>query len=234
MAVERKTDERAPRPWPISVEKYHRMIDCGALGPGDHVDLIDGVLTDRDRGQPWLLSVDRYHRMVDADVFDEDDKVELIEGVLVAMSPHSKKHALSITRIQLYLIDRLSRASWSVRCQLPLSLAISEPEPDLAVVRRMDEETAERHPRTAALIIEVAKSSLAADRAKSREYALAGVSEYWIVDVDRRWIELHRDPREGVYVVRESVDEGGTIRPIAFPEVEVRVAELLLPRAANE
>jgi hypothetical protein len=71
----------------------------------------------------------------------------------------------------------------------------SGPEPDLAVVpgRPGDDDCA--HPSRPALIVEVAESSLAFDRArKASLYARAGLADYWIVNLVDRVLEVHRNP----------------------------------------
>jgi len=51
------------------------------------------------------------------------------------------------------------------------------------------------HPRFAALVVEVAESSLAYDRReKALLYARAGIAEYWIVNLAERRLEVHREP----------------------------------------
>ena len=245
-------DEQPPRIWRIPVAVYHRMIDCGALDESDRLELVDGFLIAkrdapavppivdalwrdhtwaRSGAQLWPVSVDKYHRMIDGGVFDEGVRLELIGGVLVEMSPQSKAHVFATGRLAEMLIRALLPEVWSVRVQAPLSLSGWEPEPDVAVVDREASLVAQRHPRSAALVVEVAASSIGFDRLKAQTYAAAGVTEYWIVDVEARRVEVHREPRDGAYAAHEIVDEGGAIQPVAFPEVAVKVAELMLPRA---
>jgi len=61
----------------------------------------------------------------------------------------------------------------------PLTLADSEPEPDLAIVRGDETNFAQQHPTTAALVVEIAVTSAAEDRSLATLYASAGVEEYW-------------------------------------------------------
>jgi Uma2 family endonuclease len=145
-----------------------------------------------------LLSVDDYHRMIAAGIFDEDDRLELLEGVIVEMSPQRPRHARIIRR----LCDPQFVAagpSFVVQAQLPLTLGPdSEPEPDVAVVAKLEAEEADRrdgHPATAALVIEVSGESLQKDRiAKGAVYTGAGIPEYVIVNLDQECLEVHRDP----------------------------------------
>jgi len=78
----------------------------------------------------------------------------------------------------------------------------SIPEPDAAVVRELTSEFENRHPRGNELIvvIEVSDSSIAIDLVRKAEiYATAGVPEYWVVDLKRRLVVRHREPRGGLY-----------------------------------
>lgn len=141
------------------------------------------------------LSVGDYHRMVSAGVFDEDERLELLEGVIVEMSPHSPRHALAITRLcdaQFTLVS----PDCVVRAQLPLTLEPdSEPEPDVAIIRRSESGDRNRHPSTALAIFEVAGESLRKDRlAKAALYARAGIPEYVIVNLSQDCLEVHREP----------------------------------------
>ena len=96
----------------------------------------------------------------------------------------------------------------------------------MAVVPLGDYDTA--HPTQAYLIIEVAESSLATDRGKKlRLYAACGVPEYWIVNLVDRCIEVHTSLAAGGYARVETFVHGQSIRLSAFPDVELRVADVL-------
>jgi Uma2 family endonuclease len=141
------------------------------------------------------LRVEDYHRMVAASVFEEDERLELLEGVIVQMSPQSPRHAVVITR----LCDPQFAAvgpDCLVRAQLPLTLEPdSEPEPDVAIVRRAEGGDRHRHPSSALAVFEVASDSLRKDRlAKAVLYAQASIPEYVIVNLAQECLEVHRDP----------------------------------------
>jgi Uma2 family endonuclease len=172
------------------------------------------------------ISVDQYHRMIDAQILGEDDLIELLDGFMARMSPQSVGHVHAIT----YLNDLLVRAlpaRFQLRCQVPLTLARSEPEPDFAVVTRRRARRAPHHPDTAVLVIEVAVDSLAKDRAKAAIYAEAGVQEYWIVDVAHRCVEVRRRPQRAqrLYAELTTVRRGRLTSP-RLPGVAVPVASL--------
>ena len=100
--------------------------------------------------------------MIEAGILGDDERVELLVGEIVQMSPQEKPHARAIAKLNRWFAQALGD-EFVVRPQLPLTLADSEPEPDLAIVRADDEAAAERHPRTALLVIEVADSKLVID-----------------------------------------------------------------------
>ncbi len=168
-----------------------------------------------------------YERMVQAGLFAREH-IELLDGFLVVMTPIGAPHATIVDRLGRIFIIALDRRA-HVRIQGPFAASDqSEPEPDLAVYPLGS--YMREHPSNALLIIEVADSSLAADRhIKTPLYARAGVPEYWIVDVEGRAIEVHSDPAAGVYrsVIRHEL--GRCVAPAAFPDVVVDIAALLEP-----
>ena len=101
------------------------------------------------------ITVDEYHCMIEAGILGEDEHVQLLSGTLVAMTPQGRPHARVVQRLNRLLVRAIGD-DLEVLTQLPLTLLDeSEPEPDLAVVRAEDAQSAEHHPRTAVLVIEV-------------------------------------------------------------------------------
>ena len=141
------------------------------------------------------FTVDEYHRMGESGVIDENDRVELLEGLIVPKMIHNPAHDATLELVDETL-RRLLAAAWRVRIQSAISTADSEPEPDLIVVRGAIRDRAVRHPVPAdiALVVEIAESSLARDRAKCRIYAAAAIPTYWIVNLVDAQIEVYSDP----------------------------------------
>ena len=77
-------------------------------------------------------------------------------------------------------------------------------------------------PDTALLVIEVSYSSRVRDAEKAAGYAAAGVQEYWIVDVDRDELIVHRSPGDGAYTSIERFRPGDVVTPLVdAPAVDV-------------
>jgi Uma2 family endonuclease len=97
-------------------------------------------------------------------------------------------------------LDELLRTSsvdgWHVRNQAPITLARSEPEPDLAIARGDRTTYRTRHPSASdvALVVEISDTTLATDRLKGKTYGAATIPEYWIVNLTERCLEIYTGP----------------------------------------
>jgi Uma2 family endonuclease len=166
-----------------------------------------------------------YDKLIELGAF-QGEHIELLEGLLVPMSPIGPPHSSTVQRLNALLLPvLLGRAT--VRSQDAFAaLEHSEPEPDVAIVPLGEYDTA--HPDQAHLIIEVAESSLAVDRGvKLRLYAACNVPEYWIVNLIERHIEVYTEPKDGTYGKTQRYHRAQSIRLEHFPDLEVRVADIL-------
>ncbi len=191
---------------------------------GERAIFLGVEATGLDAGTLRLFRRVEYDRMVELGFF-ANERIELLDGFLVPMSPQNAPHSAAIQRLTRLLQPALvGRAD--VRVQLPLAVSeLSEPEPDLAVVPAGDYDRA--HPHTGLLVVEVADSSLATDRRKARAYAMAGVPEYWIVNLVEAVIEVHTGFGADSYAKIERVAKQASRRLTAFPDVEIHVADVL-------
>jgi Uma2 family endonuclease len=176
-----------------------------------------------------------YDRILEEGILGPDDKIELLEGRLVVAEPKHSPHATAMLLVAEALRKVLTHG-WHVRTELPLALGtFSEPEPDVSVVRGEILDYRHRHPTHAALVVEVADSSLRLDRTiKKRIYAAAGIADYWIVDIRARMLEVYREPFEVAHGEHDyraviSYSPGQSVSPLALPDVSIAVADLLVP-----
>ncbi|MFM8805701.1 MAG: Uma2 family endonuclease, partial [Planctomycetia bacterium] len=132
-----------------------------------------------------LISVDAFHRMGETGILGPEDRVELIEGEIIDMSPIGALHA-AIVDVLARHFGRRAGDSVFIRCQNPLRLDdISEPEPDISILRPRPDFYTTSHPGPAdvLLVIEVADTSLAYDLGtKVPLYARHGIPEVWVID----------------------------------------------------
>jgi len=141
-------------------------------------------------------TVQEYHKLIELGIFAHDERFELLEGWIVAKVSKNPPHESSVHLTNRACQRRLP-SEWDTRIQAPITLEDSEPEPDVAIVRGDARTYACRHPSPSdiAIVIEVADSSLLDDRRrKMRLYALAGIAEFWIINISASQIEVHSDP----------------------------------------
>jgi Uma2 family endonuclease len=143
------------------------------------------------------FTVEKYHRMIEAGAFTGGDRVELIEGWVVKQMAKGPAHAYSTRQVD-HLLSACMPTTLHVRNQEPITLATSEPEPDIAIVRGEETAFRDRHPYAGevALVVEVADTSLDTDRVKGKTYGRAGIPQYWIVNLVDRCIEIYTLPSE--------------------------------------
>ena len=77
------------------------------------------------------------------------------------------------------------------------------------------------------LAVEISHTTLAADRAKSRIYARAGVPEYWLLNLTERQLERHTHPADGDYGRKLILAESESVSPPERDDIAWRVGELL-------
>lgn len=174
-----------------------------------------------------------YERLLRHGVLGEDDHVQLIDGEIIELAPQGPPHATAVSLIHRALQDAYGPA-YHVRVQLPLILSpLSEPEPDLAVVRGDPRDYVDHHPSTAVLVVEVADTTGSFDRnRKGPLYAAAGISEYWVVDLSVRVVDVYRDPSQdaagrGLYRVHEPFDASAVLGPSGTRGPAIMVSALL-------
>ena len=107
---------------------------------------------------------------------------------------------------------------------------LSAPLWRLTVLKPRGDFYASAHPEAddVLLLIEVADSSLLLDRnQKIPVYAREGVQEVWLVNLLSDTVEVFRRPDHGAYTDQSVVARGAELSPLAFPDVAVRVDDLI-------
>ncbi len=164
------------------------------------------------------LTVDDFAKMCEVGILSADDRVELIDGELVEMPPMGPPHAGIVNRLANILPACVGHDA-DLRVQSSVQLTrFTQPEPDLAVVRRDPRHYLQVHPQPDDILIaiEVADSSLTYDREeKMPRYAAAGVPEAWLVNVRARTVTIYTDPSPTGY---------GTSRTLEWAEELIATA----------
>ena len=170
------------------------------------------------------LSVPEYHLLDECN--ENGRRTELIRGLIIEKMSKSPLHRTICSRLYKLLLAQLPDGC-SVWKEEPLTLADSEPEPDLSVTRGRESDFSKAHPSTAELVVEVAVSSPALDRENASLYAEARVAEYWIILGLERQVEVFRLPENGRYQQHSVVGLDGTLSCAGLPGIRIQVADLL-------
>jgi Uma2 family endonuclease len=107
---------------------------------------------------------------------------------------------------------------------------LSRPQPDLALLRPRADYDASGSPGSGDihLLKEVMDTSVEYDRRrKTPLYARAGVPEVWLVDIPAGILDVHRGPGERGHADVRTARRGERVSPLAFPDVELRVEDIL-------
>ncbi|MFN0121969.1 MAG: Uma2 family endonuclease [Blastocatellia bacterium] len=184
--------------------------------------------------RPHRWTREEYYKMAEAGFF-EGKRVELIFGEVIEMSPMGRPHVMAV-KFGARTLEKAFGKGWFVQTQAPLDLGLeSDPEPDIAVIAGDDRDYLDTHPDTAALVVEVAESTLKADRkVKGSLYAGAGIEDYWVVNLNKRQLEVYRRPIVDksapsgfIYGNMQILNEEDSVSPLAKPKAVIRVADLL-------
>lgn len=203
--LEQVVGGQAPMLHQFTAVEYHQLIEAGILPDGAPIELIDGIILQKDRRDRGGESRN-----------------------------HGTRHAYVILRLQ-QLAEAIRRLGFHLQTQLPVAISSRhEPEPDAAVIRHALDEYRDRSPTAAdvVLVIEVADTSLKFDRTtKQRVYATAGIETYWIVDLASGKVDVFTQPNPstGAYDETRSFGRDETVR-MNFDDhghLDIAVAELL-------
>jgi Uma2 family endonuclease len=181
----------------------------------------------------FRFTSDQYWDMCERGFFD-GKRVELIGGEIIEMPSQGNKHFATIDRVRR-IMERVFGSGFWVRAQGTLDLDPKGiPDPDIAVVVGDPDNPPDDNPTTAVLIVEISDSHLTFDRTiKASMYAAAGITDYWIVNIPDRQLEIRRTPQPDAtqefghgYASLTTFKPGDTATPLAAANGVVSVDRL--------
>lgn len=196
-------------------------------------EIDDGI--DAEQPVRRRFTVEEFQRMGEAGIIAPDERVELIDGEVYEMTPVGPRHIWSVIYLNKYLVT-LAGDDLFVSPQSGVTVGERrQPYPDFALLRLPPGKLPGEVPQSedCVLLVEVADTSAGFDlKRKSRMYAEANVPEYWVLDLPKDRVVVHRRARAGVY--REIVEYGAdeSFVTTAFGGRTIAVRDLLsAPRA---
>ena len=162
------------------------MIDAG------HSEVIQN-------GEPkvWRFTITEYETLSE-ELYPTYYRSELIDGIIYRKPTTHTAHEAVVNLIVEYFYGRYQRG-FTIRIKSPIeSYGESVPKPDVAICEHRKDGYMSDRPDSSEihLLIEVALSSLSYDRNKKKgNYAAAGVTHYWIANLQDDQLEVYTQPR---------------------------------------
>ncbi len=161
-------------------------------------------------------------RLAAAGLLDQQH-LELIEGELIDKMGKKRPHSNALAVIYAWLIEVFGKRF--VQTEVPIDVSpednpTNEPEPDIVVLNRnfWNFRAANPSPQDLHLAVEVADTTVNFDlTTKAALYARAGIVEYWILDIPRRRLIVHRNPQFGKYPEIAIYNEQESVAPRRAP-----------------
>lgn len=173
-----------------------------------------------------------FRSMHETGIFRYDERLELLDGEVYEAAAAGSKHVACVNRLTHVLMGALGdRVMVSVQNSMDLS-ELSVPEPDLALIKRRADfyDDALPGPGDVLSLIEVSDTTYSFDRSvKLRLYADAGIPEYWIVNVRKRSVDIHRRPDGPEFREFERLFDGEQLTLAAIPDLSLPVSGLFAP-----
>ena len=177
-----------------------------------------------------LINVEEYYLMADVGILKEKN-IELINGEIINMSPSGSEHAACLYRLNA-IFSNILGDQYIKGSQNPIRIdEYNEPEPDFVILKHNPTFYSKAHPGPSdvLLLIEVADSSLNYDSILKKElYAKAGITDYWIIDLQNKRIEAHQNPKAKVYELNTIYLPGELIKNTSL-NFEMAVNDILGP-----
>jgi Uma2 family endonuclease len=148
-----------------------------------------------------------------------DARVELVGGVLERMSPAHGNHGSHHVGIGAKLWHAYQESDYFVASELAVKTGDATVRGvDIAVVRNSAPRDRIITASDIILAVEIADTTLERDlNEKQPEYALAGIPEYWVVDINAATVHVMRDLADGIYREKRAAPFGTDLAPPSSP-----------------
>ena len=182
-----------------------------------------------DRPEKLRLRVEDFELLEERGAFADRSKAELIDGDIYVLNAQYARHGVAKVRLLYALMKRLEAIGSDLEMFSEVSLRVapdSMPEPDLFLAPKQDLGPV---PTTGVvLVIEVADSTRSTDLGRKAElYAVAGIPEYWVVDLDSGHVLIHHDAQDGRYRHQQEVAFDQPLAAVTVPGIDLGVVRFL-------
>ena len=162
-------------------------------------------------------------------------RYELIDGEIISKMGQNPPHRIVI-RLLAHWLNAIF-GDLFVQTEGPIAIPgeegeTTEPEPDVVVTLEPTTAYRERHPGPddLRLVVEVSDTTCRFDMTtKALLYARVGVREYWVMDITKRQIRIHRSPTSDGYLDVTTHNADAMVSLADRPETAIYANDLLPP-----
>ncbi len=156
-----------------------------------------------------------------------DHRTELMDGEIIDMPADGELHQQFSIQLTKWLATRLDLSCYDFVGSTTLKLNEEwAPSPDFRVFSSQADGT-RLAGEDVLLAIEEAHSSLRYDlREKAAAYAAYELRDYWVIEVERRRIHVHREPGPDGYRSVEVFERDHPVSALLIPGLSLRLADL--------
>lgn len=140
---------------------------------------------------------------------ESNQRIELFDGECVMSATPGTKHQLIATRLSSLLYQIVDRESSGIVLGAPVDVVLSSTmvfQPDVSYLsnERASINDGKKFNAAPDLVVEIlSETTEERDRTfKFREYARGGAKEYWIVDPDKKHLEVYQNSEKGFQLVK--------------------------------
>jgi len=176
------------------------------------------------RSRAHLLSIKEYHAL--GELVFLSKRTELIEGFVIEKMPKSPRHATLVLKI-LKALNLIIPKNMHVRSKQPITLANSEPEPDISIVKGFISDYENSHPTQPELVVEVSLTTLSEDRSMAFVYAKANIPEYWLFNLNNNTVEVYTKPMQDRYSEMKTYSHTDILTLTSLSEIKLDLSFIL-------
>jgi Uma2 family endonuclease len=176
---------------------------------------------------PVLFDRETVGFLIESGAADALGRFEMIDGVLIQTSQMYDAHAVALSELMRFFLNALPRdlkvlTDAAIFLEDRLMLA-----PDIAILPRSVVSQEASGPDLK-IALEIADTTAARDlRYKPGLYGTHGVPEYWMVDLKRRMLHLHREPGPDGYGSVAAQDWDTPASPLFAPDLTLHLSDIL-------
>lgn len=178
--------------------------------------------------RPAEFTDDEFENLIDA--LGPIGRFELRDWKLFRMNAQNTPHLRAKTRLFKAIDRAIETAGLSLEALVDGSVRFGDgfaPDPDIIVWRPSPARKAVPGGRVE-LIAEVSDSTVEDDLgSKRRRYALSGLREYWVADINAGVIHLFAEPKEGAHTRAGQAKFGDRIASLTIPDLIADTASLV-------